>query len=185
MQKAVFLDRDGVLNVDEGYTYQRNHLKLYPEVGNCLANLKRLGYLLLVITNQSGVARGYFTLEEVARFHEAMQAKLKEAADVQIDKFYVSPYHPEGKITEFSKPSECRKPGTANVEKAIEEFHIDRTMSYFIGDKPSDMECAKRARLTGIYLDRFHQGHRLHAGITVNNLHQAVTFIEADAKRSR
>src|SRR4051812_41879130 len=108
-RKAIFLDRDGVLNFDVGFTHKIEDLKLINGVGEALLNLKKLGFLLIVITNQSGVARGYYKTSDVENFHAAMQEQLREKFGVQIDAFYYCPHFAGGSEKEFAIACECRK----------------------------------------------------------------------------
>ncbi len=173
MNKAVFLDRDGVLNCDYGYVYKVDDLKLIEGVGETLKRLKDAGYLLLVITNQPGVARGYYTLEDVDIFHAAMQKQLQADYGVKIDEFYVCPHHVDGKVAEFAIKCECRKPAALLPEQAIEKYDIDRGSSFFVGDKDSDMECAKNISVTGIQV-----------GCSESDRSPYAKFIAADLKQA-
>ena len=149
-QPAIFLDRDGVLNEDKGYAFSITDLRIPSDVPGTLAKLKQLGYLLVVVSNQSGIARGYYQLSDVHAFHDAMQSELKRLSGVKLDTFYICPHHPEGEIAELRKQCDCRKPGTKMIHDAVKDFNIDLSKSYLIGDKPSDIECAIRANIPGI-----------------------------------
>jgi len=162
INKAVFLDRDGVINADTGYTFAVSDLKLLPRAAEGLKDLHGMGYKLIVITNQSGVARGFFTLDDVERFHGALQEALQAQAGVKIDRFYSCPHHPEGKVAAFAENCRCRKPETGNVLQAIADYQIDISKSFFIGDKISDMDCALRAGATPIQMVG---AHPLHADV--------------------
>lgn len=142
MNRAVFLDRDGVLNLDVGYTFRVTDLRIPEDVPAALGELKALGFKLIVITNQSGVARGRFTLADVAEFNSALQAELIRAGGPQLDLIKVCPHHPAGKVALYTHHCECRKPGTKLVDEACIELDIDRQASFFIGDKWSDVMCA-------------------------------------------
>lgn len=136
--KCVFLDRDGVLNEDRpNYSYQLNHFKILPGVPEALNRLKDAGYLLVVVTNQSGIAQGIYTENEMRQCHDHFQAVCNNA----IDHFYFSPYHPT--VT----ASLGRKPGTLLFEKAIAKFKINPAQSWMIGDRGRDLI---PARLLGI-----------------------------------
>jgi len=141
---AVFFDRDGTLNEDPGYLGDPNHLKLYPHTGEVLSILKnKLGLKLVVISNQSGIARGLISKEMVDSVNEKInELLLKE--NVSIDAFYYCPSHPE-----FSSEEDCwcRKPSPELVYKASEELNIDLTKSYFVGDSVTDIECGINAGL--------------------------------------
>lgn len=142
MNYALFLDRDGTLNEDTGYLKDPEQLQVFSGAGKALARLqKRFEYKLIVISNQSGVARGILTLEDVDRINEKLR-KILALDGVTIDKFYICPHHPA-----FSAAGEadCRKPSPSMVFEAAREFNIDLTQSYFIGDKDIDIECGRNA----------------------------------------
>ncbi|HEY5689971.1 MAG TPA: HAD-IIIA family hydrolase [Cyclobacteriaceae bacterium] len=133
--KCVFLDRDGVLNFDRpNYSYSLDHFKIIPGVGDSLKRLKEAGYLLVVITNQSGIAQGIYTQEEMERCH----AFFHEQTGSLIDHFYFSPYHPS--VT----ASLGRKPGTLLFEKAIAKYAINIAASWMVGDRGRDLIPAKK-----------------------------------------
>lgn len=140
MHKAVFLDRDGTINVDYGYVYKPEDLTLLPGVVEALQLLQREGYLLIVITNQSGVGRGYFTLEDVTKFNNLLQQTLQEQG-VTITDFFTCPHAPE-------EHCDCRKPSPLMLHEAIGKYNIDPSQSYMLGDKKSDVECGRNAKLT-------------------------------------
>jgi len=145
--RAVFLDRDGTLIENPGYLGDPGKVKLLPFVSEILSRLKNeFNYFLIVISNQSGIARGLITAEQVKQVNEKINTLLK-AFNVSIDKFYYCPYHPD-----FSTAEECgcRKPSTEMVEKAVEEFDIDRSKSFFIGDSVADIECGMNADIKTI-----------------------------------
>ncbi len=145
--RAVFLDRDGTLNENPGYLGDPGKVKLLPFVGEVLSRLKNeFNYFLVVISNQSGIARGLITADQVEQVNEKINTLLKEF-NVSIDKFYYCPFHPD-----FSTREECscRKPSTEMVEKAVEKFDIDVTKSFFIGDSVSDIECGMNAGIKTI-----------------------------------
>jgi D-glycero-D-manno-heptose 1,7-bisphosphate phosphatase len=141
---GVFLDRDGTLNEDPGYIGEPDLLRLYPDTGKALSLLKNsLNFKLIVISNQSGIARGIISKEKV----NAVNAKLNELLlndNVQIDAFYYCPFHPD-----YSSEEECscRKPSPELVLKAAGDFKIDLSKSYFVGDAVSDIECGFNANL--------------------------------------
>lgn len=139
--RAVFLDRDGTLNFDPGYLGDPDKVKLFPGVSKGLSRLKKNNFLLIVISNQSGVTRGLITEEDVKAVNIRINEILK-ADNISIDAFYYCPYHPE-----FDPPDkcECRKPSPQMVLQAAEDFQIDLSKSYFIGDTQSDIECGINA----------------------------------------
>ena len=139
MTKAVFLDRDGTLNVDVGYLHQLEDLELFPWTGDALRLLKRAGYLLVVVTNQSGIARGLIAPEYVATCHNEMRRRL-QLAGTDLDALYFCQHHPLGSVKELSVDCRCRKPLPGMVEDAVRDHGIDPTQSWVIGDKWLDVQ---------------------------------------------
>lgn len=137
MNKAIFLDRDGTINIDKGYLYKIEDFEYIPGVIEGLRMLQDAGYLLIVITNQSGIARGYYSEEDFLELNEWMLSDLKKKG-INITKVYYCPHHPSGKIEEYKVDCNCRKPKLGMYEEAIEEFDIDVSSSYAIGDKIRD-----------------------------------------------
>lgn len=148
--KAVFFDRDGTLNVDTEYLCRIEDFRWIEGAVDAIRYCNDKGYLVIVVTNQSGVARGYFTEEDVRRFHDWMNGELgKQGA--RIDAFYFCPHHPEGLVPEYARECDCRKPAPGLVDRACREYSIDRSASILIGDRKRDVQCAERAGVTGIY----------------------------------
>ena len=141
---TVFLDRDGVVNVDTGYPHHPAELVLTPTAAAAIARLNRAGCLVIVVTNQSGVARGLFDLAAVDRFHDAIQQRLAEDG-ARIDAFYVAPWHPEGTVPGFAIDHPNRKPGPGMILQAMQEWPVDPTRAILFGDKGSDIEAAMHA----------------------------------------
>lgn len=153
--KAIFLDRDGVLNVDLGYTYKPADLRLVNGAVEGLKELIGLGYKLVVITNQSGIARGLFDLPQVQAFHTELLRQIQaEIPGFTFDAIMICPHHPDGKIPEFAIECECRKPGIKLVADAALNLNIDLSRSWLIGDKDSDIDCAINAGMRGIQVTR-------------------------------
>ena len=145
--RAVFLDRDGVLNVEVDYLYRREDFVWIPGAPEAIRRLNDAGLLTLVVTNQAGVARGFYTEADVHRLHAFMQAELA-AYGAHIDAFYYSPFHPEGTVEAYRRVTDCRKPGTLLFEQAIAEWQVDPARSFLVGDKESDIEPGRRLGLT-------------------------------------
>ncbi|MDO6413654.1 HAD family hydrolase [Sphingomonas sp. BIUV-7] len=146
---AAFLDRDGVINIDNGYTYRPEMLVFTPTAIEAIRNLNQAGYLVIVVTNQSGVARGLYSVSDIERFHEAMQAELRRHGG-WIDAFYYCAYHPNGIVAEFAREHEDRKPSPGMLIRAMNEWPIDPKLSFMVGDKDSDVEAAHRAGIAEI-----------------------------------
>ena len=146
--KAAFFDRDGVLNVDKSYLYKIEDLEWIDGAKEALAYLTQQGYTIFVVTNQSGIARGYYTVDDMNRLHEFM-AQQVAAAGGKIEKFYYCPHLPEGKIAEYAVECDCRKPKPGLILRAFEEYDIDKDAAFLIGDKPRDVESAEAAGIKG------------------------------------
>lgn len=145
MNKAIFLDRDGTINVEKDYIYKCEDLVFEEGSVEALKTFKNLGYILIVVSNQSGIARGYFTEEDLKAFNNNMNEKLKEKS-VEITEFYCCPHHPDG-LAEYKKVCDCRKPNNKMLEDAIKKYNIDREKSYMIGDKVSDIGAGLKSKL--------------------------------------
>lgn len=137
-RKAVFLDRDGTLNVDVGYLHRLEDLELYPWTGDALRLLKRAGYLLVVVTNQSGIAHGLIAPEFVPACHEEMRRRLAPAG-ADLDALYFCNHHPRGSIAELAVDCRCRKPLPGMVDDAVRDLQVDPSQSWVVGDKWLDV----------------------------------------------
>lgn len=143
MNKAFFLDRDGTINVDSGYVGNPDDLVLLPGAAEAVKKMNDAGYLVIVISNQSGVARGYFGLEDVEKVNKRLNDMLKEHG-AHIDAFYYCPHLTNGAVNEFSVECDCRKPKLGLFKKAIEDFDLDPNECFACGDKPRDVESLVR-----------------------------------------
>lgn len=157
--KAVFFDRDGTLNVDVHYLYRKEDFLWIEGAVEAVRYCNRQGYKVIVITNQSGVARGYYTEADVRSLHVWMNEELRQQG-AHIDAFYYCPHHPQGTVAVYTKNCDCRKPGTKLIDDACRDFGIDRSLSFMVGDKTIDVECADRAGVRGI---QFTGGNLFHA----------------------
>ncbi len=138
---AVFLDRDGTIIEEMGFLSDPSKVALLPGAADAIARLREAGFLVVVLTNQSGIARGYYTESELGHVNDALQQMLTERG-ARIDAFYFCPHHPEfGDKVDCS----CRKPKTGMADKAARELGIDLARSYFVGDKCSDVELGVNA----------------------------------------
>jgi D-glycero-D-manno-heptose 1,7-bisphosphate phosphatase len=150
--KAVFLDRDQTLIHDPGYINHPDQVTLIEGVPEALNELKALGYLLVVVTNQSAVARGIVTEEVLQKIHDRMEALLAERG-AQLDRIYYCPYHPDGVVEKYRRPSEYRKPNPGMFLTAAQEMDMDLDQSWCIGDSFSDIEAGVRAGCRTILID--------------------------------
>lgn len=150
---ALFLDRDGVLNEDQGYVHRWEDFRWIAGAREAVAAFNRAGWLVIVVTNQSGVGRGFYTEDAVHALHRHMQADLAEAGG-HIDAFYHAPQHPEAQEAAYRHPDPpLRKPNPGMILQALQEWPIDRETSLLIGDKPSDLEAALRAGIRGVLFE--------------------------------
>ena len=156
MQKAVFLDRDGTIIEDIGYLDECSKIRFLPRVGEAIKLLTENGFRVIITTNQSGIARGYFTEETVREINRYIQEYLAKQGAF-IDRTYYCPHHIEGTIEEYKKDCHCRKPNPGMIQKATGEYDIDLKGSFVIGDKISDIEAGRRAGCKTVLL--IDQGH--------------------------
>ncbi|MDQ0436215.1 D-glycero-D-manno-heptose 1,7-bisphosphate phosphatase [Kaistia dalseonensis] len=147
-QPAAFLDRDGVINVDDGYVYKPEALRFIDGAPAAIRRLNEAGYLVIVVTNQSGVARGYYTEAEMDAFHGHLRAELA-GHGARLDAIYTCPYHPEATIPIYRQDHPDRKPNPGMILRAFGDFPIDRGRSFLIGDKDTDLIAAIAAGIPG------------------------------------
>lgn len=186
MNKAVFLDRDGTLNEDPGYLGDPKRLILFPDTGKSLALLKNeYNFLLIVVSNQSGVARGIISFDDVQAVNDELNKQLQKY-NVKIDAFYFCPHHPE-----FNNQPECdcRKPSPKMIFEASKDFNIELSKSYFIGDTIADLEAGKNAGIQSILVKTGHGAKSLSLlqkennfpTFVAENLFEASKFIIKDS----
>ena len=144
--KAVFLDRDGVINVERGYTHKLEDFVILPDLMEVLQLLQKKGYLLIVISNQSGIAKGLYKQSEVEVLHKFMTDEFAKNG-IRLSEIYYCVHHPD------VSNCICRKPDSLFVEKALARFDIDAAESFFIGDKERDTEAAEKAGVKGILIE--------------------------------
>lgn len=143
-RRAVFLDRDGTINEEVNYLHRIEDFSFVPGAPEAIRRLKEAGFLVIVVTNQSGVARGYFPMEAVEALHRHIQAELA-AAGTSIDAFYVCPHHPTAGAGDYRTDCDCRKGNPGMLLRAARDHDIDLGRSYMIGDKSADLEAGERA----------------------------------------
>ncbi len=177
MRPAVFLDRDGVLNEDLGYIHRIEDFRLFAGTGRALRRLHEAGYLLFLVTNQSGIGRGYFTLDAMERLHGFLESELRPHG-VRLSRIYFAPEAPD-------QPSRGRKPSPRFLLDARDEFGVDLSQSYMIGDKLADLECGWNAGVRRSLLVRTGYGaqverdapDKLGRAVVVDDLSSAVAWI--------
>jgi D-glycero-D-manno-heptose 1,7-bisphosphate phosphatase len=149
---ALFLDRDGTLNQDYGYTHRPEDLVWIPGAKDVIAKANRLGWYVFVVSNQAGVARGLYPAEAVWEFHRTMQRDLFSIG-AHIDALAFCPHHPEGTVEPLAVDCTCRKPNPGLFFDLLAHWPIDRQRSFMVGDKLSDKNAAQRAGLRGVLFD--------------------------------
>ncbi len=182
MKNAIFLDRDGTLNYDTGYTYKREHFKLIEGALEALQLLKS-DFLFFIVTNQSGVGRGYYTLADVCRYNELLLAEFKKSG-IAIQNIYICPHTD-------AAGCDCRKPQPKFILQAAREFKIDIAKSWMIGDHPWDVQCGHNAGCKAIYVLSGHgEKHRhelaeqnIKPDYIAQNILDAAEFIMKHVKR--
>lgn len=178
MERAVFLDRDGTIIEDTGYIHLRSKIKFLPRVSQAIKLLNKNGAKVIIITNQSGVARGYFTEETVKEINSYIQESLAKQGAF-INKMYYCPHHVEGIIEEYTRECYCRKPNPGMIEKAAYEFNLDLKNSFVVGDKISDMEAGYRAGCQTILLEDTGSLNKREEAALIPDLHIVTDLFEA------
>lgn len=179
---AAFLDRDGVINVDSGYVGRWEAFEYLPEAIEGLKLLQTAGFQLIVVTNQSGIARGYYTEDDFLRLTEIMKADLANKG-VNLSAVYYCPYLEDADLEAYRTASELRKPEPGMLLKAAEEHCLDLSRSIMVGDKSSDMVAAERAGVTA----RYHvtEGDAHGASVKVPGLLEAAIAATQSASATR
>lgn len=139
MQKALFLDRDGVINVDRGYVYRRQQFEFINGIFDLCRKYGSEGYIIIVITNQAGIARGFYTESDFRKLTDWMLDQFKKE-EISITKVYHCPHHPD-----VDGPCDCRKPEPGMILQAVKDFDLDIKECILIGDKETDLEAGRRA----------------------------------------
>ena len=177
----MFLDRDGTLLEEGNYVDRLDRLAFFPYSIDAVRLLNRAGFAVVVVTNQSGIARGMYSEEFVLESHRYIDEKLK-AAGARIDGYYYCPHHPEGSVAAFRRDCECRKPKPGQLRQAAADLGLDLTRSYVVGDRWKDVEAGEAIGARGILVrtgyGRDAERARLRPGAeVVDNLAQAVPSI--------
>ena len=182
-RRALFLDRDGVVNIDHGYVWKKEDFEFVDGIFELCRAAKRVGYLILIITNQAGIGRGYYSEEDFARLTTWMRGEF-EIKGVFIDDVYFCPFHPEQGVGKYKADSPCRKPRPGMILQAAEQHGIDLADSVLVGDKISDIEAGVAA---GIGLNvlfrpsRRRVDHVEFDGPRVGSLSEVVAFLKEGA----
>ena len=182
-QRGVFLDRDGTLIEEVGYLDRKERVDLYPWTIDAVRALNRAGFRAVLVSNQSGVARGFFSETVVDEVHEHIAALL-ESGGAHIDAYYYCPHHPDGKVTQYAVQCECRKPARGLVDRAVRELGVDPKQSFVVGDRWLDVELARAVGARGVLVrtgygltEEARPHAPLKADAVVDNLIAAVSWI--------
>jgi D-glycero-D-manno-heptose 1,7-bisphosphate phosphatase len=180
---AVFLDRDGTLIEEVGYLDRPERIALYPFAADAIRALNRAGIPVVMVTNQSGVARGFFSEAVVDECHRHIAALLARGG-AHIDAYYYCPHHPDGRVPEYAIRCDCRKPGRALVDRAARELGIDPARSFTVGDRWVDIGLARSIGGRGILVrtgygagEERRRPDALSADTVVNNLAEAASYV--------
>ncbi|MDD5489255.1 MAG: HAD family hydrolase [Candidatus Moranbacteria bacterium] len=179
MKKIIFLDRDGTINVDHKYVFEIEKFEFEKNVVPALQLLRDHNFEFIIVTNQSGIGRGYYTEDDYQKFNGHVVGELKKNG-INILKSYFSPFHPEG-IGKYKKASHCRKPEPGMLEEAEKDFPIDNSKSWIIGDKWADVKCGKNFGIKSILVLRGKAGadekHKTDVEYIAEDLLDAAKFI--------
>jgi D-glycero-D-manno-heptose 1,7-bisphosphate phosphatase len=148
---ALFMDRDGTVSEEVGYVNHPSRFRLFPYSAEAIKLLNDNGWLAIVVTNQAGVARGYFAEEVILQIHEQLQRDL-ETSGAKVDAIYYCAHHPSVGEPPYRLDCDCRKPRTGLIERAAADFEIDLQRSWVVGDRYSDIELARNARLHSAFV---------------------------------
>jgi D-glycero-D-manno-heptose 1,7-bisphosphate phosphatase len=185
---CVFLDRDGTLIEERGYLDRLDLLQVFPWSGDAVRLLKRAGFAVVVITNQSAVGRGIIDEPFLHSVHRAIDARLGPSG---IDAYYYCPHHPEAEVQAFRCACRCRKPGPGLIERACEDLGLDPGRSFMVGDRWLDVACGRAAGTGAMMVRTGHGAYEAahapagaHADAILNNLMEAVGWILRSSSRS-
>lgn len=186
MNKAMFLDRDGTIVKDTGYLHKLSDLKFIPGSVSALKKLSRSEYKIIIMTNQAGIGRGYYTLEQYKKFTSQL-LRIFAGKGIRIDAVYHCPHHPVHGMGIYKKRCSCRKPEIGNIKKAQKRFNLVLKSSWFIGDTTADIKAGKDAGCSTILLKTGYAGKdgnfRIKPDYVRNNLSEAIKMILKDEAR--
>lgn len=186
---AIFLDRDGTINEEKDYLHRIEDFAFIPGAPEAIRRLKEAGYRVIVVTNQSGVARGYFPREDVDRLHQHIQRELTKIGTA-VDAFYLCPHHPEKGRGEFKVDCDCRKGRPGMLLQAAAEHGIDLEASWMVGDKRADLEAGRAAGCRSLLVRTGYGEEELVKGVgalaeaVVDDLSAAADYILGEAVSS-
>ena len=184
-RKAVFLDRDGVINREVDNLESIKQLRLLPHAAAAIRRINRLGFLVIIATNQPVISRGWLTEKGLEKIHKELLRRLA-AKGAEIDEIYYCPHHPNANLEKYRVRCRCRKPNTGMIRAAVKRFGINLKKSFIIGDSTRDILAGKRAKLKTILLMTGYAGkdgkYNVKPGFTAKNLGEAVKIIKAYGK---
>jgi histidinol-phosphate phosphatase family protein len=171
---GILLDRDGTIIVDHGYVGSADRVEFIPGAAEAIARFNRAGLPVAVVTNQAGVARGLYGIDDVARVHSFITERLAEHG-AHVDLFLYCPYHPAGVVEAFARSSEDRKPRPGMAKAAAQALNLDLRASWVVGDRPEDVGLAQAVGASAIYLSPAQHAHP--EALTLPSLAAAAAFI--------
>lgn len=174
LKRGLFLDRDGVINVDYAYVFQKEKFRFIEGIFDLVAKANKLDYEVIVITNQAGIGRGFYTEEDFHCLSEWMCEQF-EKNGARIDGIYFCPDHPEYGLGKYKKESFFRKPAPGMILKAAEDFKIDLKNSILVGDKISDCEAGKNAEIEKLFL--FNSKENFESAVKINHLSEVISHL--------
>ena len=182
-RKVAFLDRDGVINLDRAYVHKWDEFEFVPGAVEAMRRLREAGYALVVVTNQSGLARGMYSEAEYQALTVAMCAALTQAG-ADVEAVYHCPHHPKGQVAELAVECDCRKPAPGMILRAAQELGVSLADSFLVGDKPSDIEAARAAGVGRAYIvqsdNSESSGEHAQADASFKDLADCVTHLLSD-----
>jgi histidinol-phosphate phosphatase family protein len=183
--RAVFLDRDGTINKEVNVLRSLKQLRILPGAGAAIKKLNRLGFLVIVVTNQPVVARGWLTKKEVDEIHTVMVKRVGKSG-AKIDAIYYCPHHPEANLKKYRLTCRCRKPNIGMVLSAAKKFGVNLRKSFMVGDSTRDILTGKRAGLKTVLVKTGYAGldgkYRVEPDFTAKDLRSAANIISRNAK---
>ena len=173
---ALFLDRDGVINIDHFYVHRPEHFHFIEGIFELVSAANRAGYLVIVVTNQAGIGRGYYTEGDFHSLTSWMLDTFKQRG-AKVDAVYFCPFHPEHGVGDYKRESDCRKPRPGMLLKASKEYSIDLERSIMVGDKISDIQAGERAGVGRLLY--FGRESDVVSGIAIHKLIDAIPMLES------
>lgn len=155
MEKIIFLDRDGTINVEVDYLYKKEDFKFEDNADKAIKIFNDLGYKVIVVTNQSGIARGYYREEDLRKLHEHIDEELRKIG-AKVSAYYYCPHHPEATLEEYQIDCQCRKPNLGMFLEAKKDFNISFENAIIVGDKVSDLESGVRLGMRTVLVETGH-----------------------------